>query len=113
MLDVPGDKVNVQDCAACVTVNVCPPIVIVPLRIVGFGFAATEKPTVEVPLPAVGAPIVIQGDAVAATHAQPAPVVRFNEPVEVPLGTEREDEPSVYTHENIAPTERGDDIVIV
>jgi hypothetical protein len=36
-----GETVNVQVCPACVTVNVCPPIVIVPTRDDVPGFAAT------------------------------------------------------------------------
>lgn len=36
-----GDKANVQACPACVTVNVWPPTVIVPVREVVPGFAAT------------------------------------------------------------------------
>jgi hypothetical protein len=36
-----GARVTVQDVPACVTVNVCPPIVIVPVREVVPAFAAT------------------------------------------------------------------------
>jgi hypothetical protein len=50
-------KANVGVIPACVTVNVCPPIVSVPVRLLALVFAATLYVTV--PLPVVEAPAVI------------------------------------------------------
>jgi hypothetical protein len=36
-----GESAKVQVCPACVTVKVCPPAVMVPVRDVVFGFVAT------------------------------------------------------------------------
>ena len=72
----------VQGAAACVTENVCPPIVSEPLRCVAFGFAAALNATVPVPLPL--APLVtVSHDVLLLTpvHAQPAKVVTVVEPV--------------------------------
>jgi hypothetical protein len=82
--------------AACVTVKVCPPIVIVPLRDVVPVFAETLYRTLPLPLPLAPAVIVIHATLLADVHAQPvaavivtlpvtaADVVRFEEVGEMP-----------------------------
>src|SRR5437667_9588679 len=58
----------------CLTANVCPAIVIVPLRLFGWPvYGATEY--VAVPLPLAPPLTVIQEALLAAVHAQPAPAV--------------------------------------
>ena len=59
--------------AACVTVKVCPPIVIVPVRAAP-PLAATLKVTVPLPVPDPPAVTAIQGAFEVAVHAQSAPV---------------------------------------
>ena len=58
-----------------VTVNVCPPTVIVPMRCVAPVFAATVKPTEPFPLPDAPLVTVIQETLLAAVQAQPVPAV--------------------------------------
>jgi hypothetical protein len=73
---------NVHGIAACVTVNVCPPIVSVPWRCDAFGFAATANDVEPLPLPL--APDVMVNHVVsllAAVHAQPFGVVMLVEPL--------------------------------
>jgi len=76
-----GEIVGEQDAAACVTVNVAPAIVSVPVRLVATVFAATLKPTV--PLPVRLAPdVMVSHEALlAADHAQVDAVVTS---IEVP-----------------------------
>jgi hypothetical protein len=77
----------VHDAAACVTVNVWPPIVSVPVRGLVFGFAAALNATVPPPLPV--APLVTVSQDVSLltpVHAQPASVVTVVDPVP-PLAT--------------------------
>ena len=54
----------------CVTVNVCPAIVIVPV-VVAPVFGATEKATVPLPLPLAPVVTVIQEALLTAVHSQP------------------------------------------
>ena len=71
-----------QGAAACVTDNVCPPIVSEPLRWVPLGLAAALKPTVPPPLPV--APLVtVSHDVLLLTpvHAQPVGAVTAVDPV--------------------------------
>ena len=66
----------------CVTVNVCAPIVIVPVRLVMDGFAATEYVTVPLPVPVVPAVTAIHGALLAAVHwHEPAFAVTDTVPV--------------------------------
>jgi len=66
--------------AACVTVNVCPAIVRVPVRAAP-AFAATANATVPLPLPVAPDVMVIHGALLLAVHAQPAVVVTSELPV--------------------------------
>lgn len=71
----------VQGCAAaCVTVNVCPPAVIVPVRCVVAVFAATLNVTVPLPEPLAPAVTTIQLALLDADHVQPSPALTANEP---------------------------------
>jgi hypothetical protein len=66
--------------AACDTVNVCPPIVSVPLRAVPV-FAATVNATVPLPVPEEPPVIVNHGTLATAVHPQePADAVTVPEP---------------------------------
>jgi hypothetical protein len=65
---------------ACVTVKVCPAMVIVPVRC-GPVFAATEKFVVPLPAPLAPAVIVIQVSLLAAVQAQPVAVATLTDPV--------------------------------
>ena len=58
---------------ACVTANVWPAIVTMPLRSLVAVFAATSRRTVPLPLPFAPAPIVIHGVLDDDAHVQPAP----------------------------------------
>jgi hypothetical protein len=84
-----GASENVHVAAAWFTVNVCPPIVIVPARVVPLGFAAALKLTLPVPLPV--APAVTVNQLVlllTAVHEQPVGVVTDVEPVPPPATTD-------------------------
>ena len=76
--------------ASCVTVNVWPPAVIVPVRDVVAEFAATVNVTVPLPDPLAPPVIVIQVALLAAVHAQPLPLVTVNELVPPPATTDSE-----------------------
>ena len=76
--------------ASCVTVNVCPPAVIVPVRDVVAEFADTVNVTVPLPDPLAPPVIVIQVALLAAVHAQPLPLVTVNELVLPPATTDNE-----------------------
>jgi hypothetical protein len=65
----------VQGAPACVTVKVCPPAVIVPVRPVVLGFAPTPKLTVPGPMPSAPAVMVIQAALLVAVQAQPSRAV--------------------------------------
>ena len=78
-----------QPTAACVTVNVWPPIVSVPLRGVPLGFAVALKATEPVPLPL--APLVTVSQDVSLltpVHAHPAGAVTAVDPVPPPATTD-------------------------
>ena len=72
---VVGEIAGEQVAAACVTVNVAPAIVSVPVRPVVTVFAATLNPTVPLPDPAAPLVSVIQDALLAAVHAQPLATV--------------------------------------
>jgi hypothetical protein len=76
-----GDIVGTQGAPAWVTVNVLPPIIIVPERGVVVVFAATPYVTEPLPLPVPPAVIVIHASLLAAVHAQPVAAVTLNVPV--------------------------------
>src|SRR5215471_20710086 len=66
-----ASSVNVHGAPACVTVNVCPAIVSVPVRGVGVRFAATAYPTVPLPVPLDPAVTVNHvGAVLVAVHVQ-------------------------------------------
>ena len=67
--------------ASCVTVNVCPPTVIVPVRCVVAVLAATLNATVPLPVPVAVPVIVIQLTLLAAVHEHPPEAATANEPV--------------------------------
>jgi hypothetical protein len=82
MLRLVGVSATVHPAAACVTVNVCPPIVSVPLRALALVFAAALNATEPVPLPV--APLVtVSQDVLLLTpvHSHPVAVVTVVEPV--------------------------------
>jgi hypothetical protein len=84
-----GESEYVHGAAACVTVNVWPAMVRVPVRELVFGFAAALNPTVPVPLPL--APLVtVNHDVLLLTpvHAHPACVVTVIVPVPPPATTD-------------------------
>lgn len=66
-----GEIDGEQDAASCVTVNVAPAIVRVPVRVEAALFAARLKPTVPFPEPVAPLVTVIQGALLTAVHAQP------------------------------------------
>ena len=70
-----------QDAAACVTVNVAPAIVSVPVRLDATVFAATLNPVVPLPEPVAPLVTVIQGALLPAVHAQPVATVTLLLPV--------------------------------
>jgi hypothetical protein len=69
----------VHDAAACVTVNVWPPTVIVPLRWLVDVLAVTLKATVVLPVPPAALVTVIQLALLVAVQAHPLPVVSAKE----------------------------------
>ena len=80
-----GEIENEHPTPGCVTVNVCPPIVNVPLRCDELVLAAALNPTAPLPLPV--APLVSVSQLVlllTAVHAHPAGAVTFVEPVPPP-----------------------------
>ena len=64
-----------QGAAACVTVNVAPAIVSVPVRLEATVFAATVNVTEPLPEPVAPPVTVIHAALLAAVHAQPVPAV--------------------------------------
>lgn len=86
-----GDSVNVQPTPACVTVNGCPAIVIVPLRGVVAVFAEMLYPTVPLPEPLDPLETAIHEALLAAVHAQPVPAVTVTLPVVAVAATDRFD----------------------
>ena len=93
-----GEIEYVHGAAACVTVNVCPPAVIVPVRDVVAEFAATLNVTVPFPDPLAPPVIVIHVALLAAVHAQPLPLVTVNEPVPPPATTDSDTGETEYVH---------------
>src|SRR4029453_8175053 len=66
----------------CLTVTVCPAIVIVPVRLRGRPvYGATEKVTVPFPLPLSPPVMVIQEALLWAVHGHPVPAVTITLPV--------------------------------
>jgi hypothetical protein len=79
----------VQAAAACVTVNVCPPTVSVPVRELVFGLDDALNATVPFPLPL--APVVtVNQDVLLLTpvQAHPAAAVTAVDPVPPPATTD-------------------------
>jgi hypothetical protein len=76
-----GDIDGEQVAAACVTVNVAPAIVSVPVRLDATVFAATLYPTVPLPEPVAPLVTVIHAALLAAVHAQPVAAVTALLPV--------------------------------
>jgi hypothetical protein len=72
---------------SCVTVNVWPPAVIVPVRC-GPGFAAAEKRTVPLPLPDAPPVTDSQFALLDADHPHPSVARTSNDPLPPPAGTE-------------------------
>ena len=70
-----------QVAAACVTVNVAPAIVSVPVRPVNAAFAATLKPTLPDPFPDPPEVTVIHAALLVAFHVHPAAAVTVLLPV--------------------------------
>jgi len=68
-------KVHGGGAAACVTANVWPAIVTMPLRSLVEVFAATSRRTVPLPFPFAPAPTTIHGTLDAAVQGHPAPAV--------------------------------------
>jgi hypothetical protein len=89
----------VQPTAAWLTVNVRPPIAIVPTRGVMAVFAAAENETVPVPLP-LAPPVTVSqaGVPVTAVHAHPDGAVMVVVPVAVPDAIETLAGASEYVH---------------
>ena len=84
-----GTSAYVQAAAACVTVKVCPAIVIVPVRWVVLGLDDALNATVPLPLPL--APLVtVSHDVLLLTpvHVQPAGAVTAVDPVPPPAATD-------------------------
>ena len=76
-----------QGAAAWLIVNVWPPIVIDPLRGFRVVFAATEYPTVPLPLPLPPLVTVIQDAPLTAFHVHPPGAVTETDPVLEAAGT--------------------------
>ena len=83
-----GVMVEVQGTPACVTVNVRPPAVSVPVRGAVLVFAAMVYATEPLPLPDAPELIVIHAALLVAVHAQPAGAVTFVEPLPPPAPTD-------------------------
>lgn len=75
--------------AACVTVNVAPAIVSVPVRGDAIVLAATLNPTVPLPEPVAPLVTVIHAALLAAVHAQPAATATVLLPVPPDAASER------------------------
>jgi hypothetical protein len=70
-----GEMVNVHGAPACVSVNVWPAMVRVPVRDVVLVLAATLYPTVPLALPLAPEVIVIQLALLTAVHVHPVPAL--------------------------------------
>jgi len=69
-----------DDAEACVTVNVCPAIVSVPVRVVPVEFAAAEKVTSPFAVPDAPAVMVSQVALLVAVHVHPLAELTVTEP---------------------------------
>ena len=76
-----GEIVDTHGMASCVTVNVLPPIVSVPVRGVVAVLAATLYVIDPLPLPVAPAVTVIQASLLVAVHAQPPAAATVTVPV--------------------------------
>jgi hypothetical protein len=81
---VVADKVYEHEVAACVTVNVTPATVSVPVRTDCVVFAAIANPTEPDPLPLAPLVIVSQDALLDAVHVQPAGLVTLTLPLPPP-----------------------------
>ena len=81
------------------TVNVCPPTVIVPVRGLVAGFAAILNVTVPLPDPLAPPVIVIQLTLLDVVQAQPVPAVIENDPLPPAAGAESDAGDIAYEHE--------------
>ena len=79
--DEVGVMVNAHGAPGCVTVNVCPAIVSVPVRDTDDVFAPTLYVTVPSPVPLAPAVTESQAVFVVAVHVQPALAVTLTVPV--------------------------------
>jgi hypothetical protein len=91
-----GEIENVQP-PLWVTVKVCPPTVMVPVRCEP-GFAAAVKRTVPFPLPVAPLAIVSQLALLFAVQAQPSPVLTSNDADEPPAAADADVEESENEH---------------
>ena len=87
-----------QAAAACVTVRVWPPAVIVPVRGELSGFAAALKATEVLPVPLVALVTDSQAALLVAVQVQVLPVVRPTELLPPLAGKEALDDDSAYVH---------------
>jgi hypothetical protein len=78
---VVGEIDGEQEAAACVTVNVAPAIVSVPVRLAAIVFAATVNAAVPLPEPVAPLVTVIHGALLAAVQEQPVATVTLLLPV--------------------------------
>src|SRR5205814_1170960 len=93
-----GERAYVHGAAACVTVNVCPPTVIVPVRALVALLAATLNVTVPLSVP-LGVPVTVtQLTPLVAVQLHPAPVVTVKDPVPPDDGSDCEIGESAYVH---------------
>jgi hypothetical protein len=93
-----ADRLKVHGAAAWVIVNVWVPTVMVPVRPDVFGFAATLKVTVPIPVPLAPFVMVIHAVLLVAVHEQLVPVVTLKDVVMPAAGTEAPGDPSVNVH---------------
>ena len=85
---VAGEIDGEQDAAACVTVNVAPAIVNVPVRDDTALFAATLKATVPFPVPLAPPVTMIHGALLLAVQVQPAATLTLLLPVPADAGND-------------------------
>jgi len=85
-LDGAIEYVQGAETPTCVTVNVCPAMVSVPVRSAPV-FASTVNATGPFPLPVAPDVTAIHGALLVAVHVQPAAVVTFEFPVPPDAGT--------------------------
>jgi hypothetical protein len=85
-----GAMAKLHAAAACMTLNVWPAIVTVPVRAAPV-FAATDRATVPLPVPEPPLVTVIHGTFGVAVHVQAGPVVTMVEAGPPPAGTDCDD----------------------